>query len=313
MSSNLFRFAYFGLPLGALALARAGFVPRVIVLGHTDAPGARRVQRQLGQDTLVLPKPELSDPDVVRSLADVRPEALLCWFYPKQIPAAVLRLAPRGAFGAHPSLLPRWRGPDPYFWAIYSGDRETGVSLHRLDEEYDTGAVIAQETLTIDPRENAWRLAKRLDRPALSLLVRCAEALAAGAALLGTAQDESGATPAPAPDDTLLSIDWTRPVAEIVRLVRAAAPYPGASTEFGDELVELLDAHPYPASLPRVLEPRDAVWTPEGLVVRAGDGGVVVNRLRDVDGRVWCGGELADLFPDGLARVGFEPANRPER
>jgi methionyl-tRNA formyltransferase len=307
MSSNLFRFAYFGLPLGALALARAGFVPALIVLGHTDTPGARRVRRQLGKRALILARPELSDPDVVATLASARPEAILSWFYPKQLPACVLRLAPRGAFGAHPSLLPRWRGPDPTFWAIYSGDRETGVSLHRLDDEYDTGAVIDTERVTIGDRDTAWRLAKRLDRPGLALMVRCARALSAGAELVGVAQDDTLATSAPLPDEQLLSIDWTRPADDIVRLVRAAAPYPGASAELGDELVEILEATAYARALPRVLEPRDAVWTPEGLVVRAGDRGVLVHTARDADGVLHRGEALSQLFPGPLARLFFAP------
>jgi methionyl-tRNA formyltransferase len=307
MSSNLFRFTYFGLPLGALALAHAGFVPTLIVLGHTDTPGARRVRRQLGKRALILARPELSDPDVVATLASARPDAILSWFYPKQLPACVLRQAPRGAFGAHPSLLPRWRGPDPTFWAIYSGDRETGVSLHRLEAEYDTGAVIDSERLTIGERDTAWRLAKRLDRPGLALMVRCARALAAGAELVGVAQDDTLATGAPLPDEQLLSIDWTRPADEIVRLVRAAAPYPGASAELGDELVEILEATPYARALPRALEPCDAVWTPEGLVVRAGDRGVLVHGVRDADGATRRGEDLEQLFSEPLARLFFAP------
>lgn len=305
MSSNRFRFAYFGLPLGALALARAGFVPRLIVLGHTDAPGARRVRRVLGRRALILAKPDLHDAAVVAAIASTRPEAILSWFFPKQIPRQVLQLSPRGAFGAHPSLLPRWRGPDPYFWAIYSGDRETGVSLHRLEAEYDTGAVIESERVEIPAEDNAWKLAKRLDKPALSLLLRGARALAAGDALRGIAQDDAQATDAPAPSEALLSIDWRRPAAEIVRLVRAAAPYPGAGATLGDEQVELLSTSVYPQPLPRVLAPRDAVLTPAGLVVCAGDGGVLVTRARDAEGAVLTGDELEDLFPDPLARVHF--------
>ncbi|MEY4511858.1 MAG: hypothetical protein RLZZ450_3980 [Pseudomonadota bacterium] len=308
MSSNLFRFAYFGLPLGALALARAGFVPSVVVLGHTDTPGARRVRRVLGKRALLLARPDLDDPAVIAALASVRPEAILSWFYPKRLPERVLRLAPRGAFGAHPSLLPRWRGPDPTFWAIYSGDHETGVSLHRLEAEYDTGAVIACERLAIGANDTAWRLAKRLDRPGLALMVRCAGALSAGDELRGVPQDDTLATPAPLPDEQLLSIDWARPADEIVRLVRAAAPYPGASAELGDELVDVLEATPYEPALPRALEPCDAVWTPAGLVVCAGDRGVLVSAARDDAGELLRGDALQELFPEPLARVHFRPA-----
>ncbi len=148
------RFAYFGLPLGALALASRGVGPVVACIGHPDAPGMARLRATLGRaGTLVLGRPDLDDAGVVPALAASRPDAILSWFWPRCVPARVLALAPRGAFGVHPSLLPRWRGPDPYFWAIRSGDLVTGVTLHRLDERYDTGAVVAQHILRIDPRD----------------------------------------------------------------------------------------------------------------------------------------------------------------
>ena len=303
MSSNPPRIAYFGLPLGALALSRAGFTPLVVVLGHTDAPGARRVRRVLGRRALVLGKPDLDDASVRDVLASARPDALLSWFYPKRIPEPVLRLAPRGAFGAHPSLLPRWRGPDPYFWALFSGDVVTGVTLHRLEREYDTGALIDHVEVPVGPRDNAYRLAKRLDAPGLRLMLACAARLAAGDALLGTSQDAARVTEAPAPDEALLEIDWHEPADVIVRLVRAAAPYPGASAQIGDEVVEVLEAARHPAPLPRALEPADAVWTGQGLVIRAADAGVQIRRVRHEDGRTSQGAALHALFPGGLARL----------
>ena len=304
MSSLLPRIAYFGLPLGALALIRAGFVPELIVLGRTSALGSRRLLR-VARGVPRLELPDWSDACNLQQIAAARPDAILSWFYPKQIPESVLALAPRGAFGTHPSLLPRWRGPDPYFWAIYSGDVETGVSLHRLEREYDTGPVIAQRRLTIAGSDDSWSLAKRLDRPALALLVECARRLAAGDGLEGVEQDGASATPAPQPDDDMLAIDWTQSAARLVQLVRAAAPYPGATTELGEELVEVVRARPYDRPLPRALAPADAVLTSAGVVVCAGDGGVVIEAVRCESGALLRGTEVAALFPEGLARVGF--------
>src|SRR4051794_6957286 len=110
MSSHVPRFAYFGLPLGALALLRAGFVPDVVVLGRTHAPGTRRLQRVLHPAVPCFVRPAPDDPRIATALDARGVEALLSWFYPQAIPAALLARAPRGAFGAHPSLLPRWRG-----------------------------------------------------------------------------------------------------------------------------------------------------------------------------------------------------------
>ncbi|HEY6879676.1 MAG TPA: formyltransferase family protein, partial [Polyangiales bacterium] len=255
----------------------------------------------------LLERPDLGDERCQRALAEVGADALLSWFYPKQVPLSVLQRFPRGAFGTHPSLLPRWRGPDPYFWAIHEGDLETGVSLHRLEAEYDTGSVIAQERLTIDPCEDSFQLAKRLDRPALRLLVECARRLREGDPLEGVAQDPAAVTLAPKPEPEQLEIDWEASAAQIVRLVRAAAPYPAASCELGTELVEVVRAAVYPRALPRALEPCDAVWTPSGLVVRAGDAGVLIERVRTEQGELLRGSELTRLFPEGLTHVHFEP------
>jgi methionyl-tRNA formyltransferase len=301
--TSALRIAYVGLPLGALALARAGFAPCSICLGHPAAPGARRLRGQLGPGTLLLGKPDLNDASVCATLASARPDVLLSWFWPTRIPASVLALGQRGAFGVHPSLLPRWRGPDPYFWAIYSGDSETGVTLHRLATDYDTGAVVVQERLAIHARENAWALARRLDRLGLALLVQAARALSAGAPLLGSPQDEADASAAPPPPEALLSIDWRQDAGAIERLVRAAAPYPGALAELGGQVVEVLEVEPFDGPLPRALLPADAVEVQGRVVVRAGRGALALVRVRTADELVLRGARIATLFSRGLASI----------
>jgi methionyl-tRNA formyltransferase len=301
--TSALRIAYVGLPLGALALAAAGFTPCCVCLGHPDAPGARRLRRRLPPGTLLLGKPDLAAPSVQSALASARPEVLLSWFWPTRVPDAVLALAPRGAFGVHPSLLPRWRGPDPYFWAIFSGDHETGVTLHRLAAEYDTGAVVEQVRLPMRAGENAWALARRLDRPGLRLLVRAAQALDAGEVLTGSPQREVDASSAPAPSEALLSIDWQQDAHAITRLVRAAAPYPGALAELGGEVIEILAAEAVDVALPQALQPADAVLAGGRVVVRAGIGAVALDRVRTEDQRVLRGDRIATLFPRGIATI----------
>lgn len=290
------KIAYFGLPLGALRLASAGFAPGVICLGHPDAIGGRRVRRRLSCRALILGKPDLEAAPIQDTLRSYAPDVILSWFWPKRIPRAVLALAPRGAFGTHPSLLPLWRGPDPYFWAIYAGDQQTGVSLHRLEAEYDTGAVIAQRKVAIAARDDAWSLAKKLDRPALTLLVECAERLTRGEALLGEPQQDADAIEAPQPDEDVLSIVWKRPVAGILRLVRAAAPEPGARTLLDDQEVDVLRARRFEGTLPKALTPGDAVMCQDGVVIAAKDGGILLERVRQEDGKLLQGRAVATLF-----------------
>jgi len=193
----------------------------------------------------------------------------------------VLAIAP--AVGVHPSLLPRHRGPDPYFWAIDAGDETTGVTAHLLEPEYDAGPVLARREVRIDPAWDAWRLARALDRPSLALLRETVRAYAAGRPPTPVKQDDSLATAAPAPTEEDLALRWTWPAERLARRVRAAAPYPGAWTEIGDELVILTRVRPT-SDFPRALEPGEAAVRRDGIaVVRAADAALelVAGRAED--------------------------------
>jgi methionyl-tRNA formyltransferase len=297
------RIAYFGLPLGAVVLARAGFAPVVTSLGHPDGIGARRLRRAPSR-TLLLGKPSLEDGEIVRLIASARPDVVLSWFWPRRIPQRVLSLAPRGAFGVHPSLLPRHRGGDPYFHAILAGDAETGVTLHRLDADYDTGAIVDAIPLAIREGENAWQLARRLDRPSLALLVRCATRLARGEALDGTPQDEARATAAEPPTEDELAIDWHASTEHVTRLVRAASPHPGATALLGEALVSIVEASAR-EDAPAALEPGEAFFASGRVRVKTSDGAVELDVVRIEDserepaGAILRGEAIARLIPSG--------------
>ena len=232
---------------------------------------------------------------MVAAIRDARPDLVVSWFWTKKIPSAVRAVAPLGAFGVHPSLLPRHRGPDPYFWAILRGDPVTGVTAHYLEDEYDTGALLGARELAIDPSWDAWTLARRLDRPSLELLRATARAFASGRPPPAVAQDESRVTGAPAPSDDDLAIRWSADAAAVVRLVRAAAPWPGAVTEIGDATLSITRAEAT-SSVPRALEPGEACAVDGVVVVRARDAGVRLLEARTDDDEVITASGLAALL-----------------
>jgi methionyl-tRNA formyltransferase len=245
---------------------------------------------------LLLGAPSLEDGGIAEVLASARCDLILSWFWPKKIPERVLRLAP--AFGVHPSLLPRWRGPDPYYWAIRAGDAQTGVSLHRLEPEYDTGRVVAQRRVAIEAHDDGWTLARKLDRPSLALLVDCARRFGAGETLDGIGQDEALATEAPQPEEEALALDFDCSASEIERWVRAARPEPGARAELGDALVTFLDVSIDASPVPGGLAVGEA-WIEHGVVrIRCGEGAIRVDLVRDEDeeGIEKSGEALADLL-----------------
>lgn len=274
------RIAFVGLPLAALLLAHDGHEIVWAGVCRRDALGVRRLRRTLGEKVLLVP-------DLAKHAASVRalaPDLVVSWFWTKKIPASFRAAGRLGALGVHPSLLPRHRGPDPTFWAIDAGDAETGVTAHELEDDYDTGAILGVERLTIDPRWNAWTLAKRLDRPSLRLLRKTVQSYGNPSGVPRVAQDESQATDAPAPRDEDLEIRWSWDADRVVRRIRAASPWPGAFTDIGGDTLVVTDAR-VTDDFPRVLAPGQAFVRKDGIaVVRAADKAVELLAGRPDDG-----------------------------
>lgn len=265
------RIAFFGLPLAACLLAHDGH-EIVYAAICRRAPGLRRLSTRAAPGRTKL-RPDMADPQAVAALraqlTGAAPDLVVSWFWTSKLPPAILEVAP--AIGVHPSLLPRHRGPDPYFWAIDSGDAMTGVTAHELDTDYDTGAILGQREIAIDAKWNAWQLARALDRPSLALLRDVVRAYAERRPPRARAQDSRAATLAPEPTDADLAIVWSWPAARIERRVRAAAPWPGAFTSIGDRTVTLSHVRATP-DFPRALEPGEAAVRSDGVaVVRASD------------------------------------------
>jgi len=155
------------------------------------------------------------------------------------LPKAVLDAPRFGCLNIHASLLPRWRGAAPIQRAIMAGDTKTGVSIMAMEAGLDTGPVLMREAVTIGPQETAGGLHDRLSGLGARLIV---EALARLDDLVPEPQPETGATYAAKIDKAEARVDWSRPAAEVDRLIRGLSPFPGAWCEAGGERVKLLAA-----------------------------------------------------------------------
>jgi methionyl-tRNA formyltransferase len=304
------KIAFFGLPLAALLLASDGHDIVFAGICREGALGTRRLRRLLRERVVM--RPDVSSVATRARVVDAKPDLIVSWFWVTQIPKSLLEVAPRGALGVHPSLLPRHRGPDPYFAAIDAGDVETGVSAHLLDEQYDTGAVLGRRAIRIEPEWNAWKLAKALDRPSLALLRDVVRAYAAGTPPIPEPQDDARATAAPLPTDDDLEIRWSDPAARIARRVRAAAPWPGAFTDIGGQLVVLTHVRAT-RDYPRALAPGEAAVRADGVaVVRAADDALELHAGRsegdddDDDERTLSAADLA-----AIVRAARAPQSSP--
>ncbi|WP_413717635.1 methionyl-tRNA formyltransferase [Silicimonas sp. MF1-12-2] len=153
------------------------------------------------------------------------------------LPQPVLDAPTHGCLNIHASLLPRWRGAAPIHRAIMAGDSETGVCIMQMEAGLDTGPVLLREATPIDPEETTGDLHDRLSAMGARLIV---EALARLPELQPQSQSEEGVTYAQKIDKAEARIDWTRPAAEVDRLIRGLSPFPGAWCEIGGERIKLL-------------------------------------------------------------------------
>jgi methionyl-tRNA formyltransferase len=156
------------------------------------------------------------------------------------LPQAVLDAPRLGCLNIHASLLPRWRGAAPIQRAVMAGDAETGVCIMQMAAGLDTGPVLLREATQIGAQDTAGDLHDRLSAMGARLIMA---ALADLPALSPEPQAEAGVTYAAKIDKAEARVDWTRPAAEVDRLIRGLSPFPGAWCELGGERIKLLRSH----------------------------------------------------------------------
>src|SRR6185295_14179494 len=129
----------------------------------------------------------------------------------------------------HASLLPKYRGAAPVAWAIWKGERETGVCIIRMTTGLDAGDILARGVLAINDDETAGELESRLGPVGAKLAVEVADRLEGGP-VAGDPQDKTQATKAPKLTKEMGQIDWAQPAASVSRQIRAMQPWPTAYT-----------------------------------------------------------------------------------
>ncbi len=110
------------------------------------------------------------------------PDLIVVANFSQIIRSKVREIPKLGVVNFHPSLLPKYRGPMPYFWVIKNGEKKSGVSVHFIDEGIDTGDIIMQRELSLLPNETEKTLLTRTIELGAPLLVSSVESLIAGTA-----------------------------------------------------------------------------------------------------------------------------------
>lgn len=182
--------------------------------------------------------------------AEIQPDVVLMFGFSYRIPADLYEFPPLGFFNVHFSMLPAYQGPDPLFWQIKNGETSGGVSIHKVDAGFDTGAVVMQQPVPFIPGET-WGIADgRHGAVALNLIVQLMEKLKSAEGIEELPVDQSLASyyPRAAADD--VAIDWdVQTAAQVEAQVNASNPGAGgAVTTFKQQLVRILEVSPVEAT-----------------------------------------------------------------
>lgn len=189
----------------------------------------------------VIQPEKLRESGAMEQLRTWSPDVIVVAAFGQILRQEVLDLPRFGCINVHASLLPRWRGAAPINTAILHGDEETGVTVMKMDAGLDTGPILGQRSVRIEPHETAGSLFDKLSTLGADLLLDTLPGYLAGE-IQPRPQPEEGSTYAPMlkKEDGLL--DFSHPARELERKVRAFNPWPGAYFEWDGNLLKVHSA-----------------------------------------------------------------------
>lgn len=205
-----------------------------------QAPPVKMAALELGLPILQTEK--IRQPEVFQQLTNMKPDVIIVAAFGQILRQEVLDLAPFGCVNIHASLLPRWRGAAPIQACILAGDTETGISIMKLDAGVDTGPVLSQRRIAIDPEDTSGSLFEKLATLGGELLMDTLPDYLSGK-IKPQPQDGEKSTYAPMlkKEDGLL--DPSQPAKILARRVRAFNPWPGTYFLMNETLLKVHAAH----------------------------------------------------------------------
>lgn len=157
----------------------------------------------------------------------------------RMLPKVVWEMPSFGTFNLHASLLPNYRGAAPINWAIINGETKTGVTTFFIDDKIDTGAMILNSEIAIEPEENAGQLHDRLMLLGSETVIETLKIIESGNVTTTVQEDDAEIKTAYKLNKENCKIDWTKSGDEINNLIRGLSPYPASWCFLKDKEEEL--------------------------------------------------------------------------
>ena len=243
----------------------------------------------------------LTDIKTQETIARLEADVLIVVAYGLILPRAVLDIPRLGCINVHGSILPKWRGAAPIQRAIEAGDRESGVTVMQMDVGLDTGPMLTICRCAIDDKETSASLYPKLAVLGAQALINTLEKMHSGTAV-GIAQDSTQSSYADKIAKQESLIDWSAPVTEIERRIRAFNPFPAAYSLVNGQRIKIWLAsavsRDYPGVPGEILSADD-----DGLLVKCGNGALLISTIQLAGKSKMCVAEVlksrASIFSPG--------------
>lgn len=237
------------------------------------------------KNNLEIFQPEnLKEEKFLRCLKDLKPDLFVVAAYGKIIPQEALGIPRIIPLNIHASLLPKYRGAAPINWVLINGEKETGVTLIKMNELMDAGEIISQESLEIKNDDTAITLREKLSSLASNLLLKTIEYIKSNKFSL-VAQNEKDVTYAPKLKKTDGLINWNSKSVEIHNRIRGLLSWPGSFTYFKGKILKVYQAQIQPLKEPGFLPGQITRISSDAIVVATSDASLKIKMLQIESGK----------------------------
>lgn len=182
---------------------------------------------------------------IQRAIKEYKPTIGIVFGFSFKIPPAVYTMPPNGFYNIHPGPLPSYRGPDPVFRQIKNREPYATVTIHKIDDGFDSGPVVLSERIRLSVTDTHGLLTTRLSELATIMVATLMKMAVFETQIPSRVQDESKANYYKRQAAADISINWqTMNAADMVALINACNPWnKGAVTKINNKILRLLAAH----------------------------------------------------------------------
>jgi len=251
------------------SLVSMGCKPLLLVTRHEKGPFPYYPLSNIATDAAEMDIPVSYGEEGEKKAQELLPDIIIVGTYHRILSTQLVTSA-KYAFNFHPALLPKYRGPCPFFWVLMNGEHETGVTVHYITDRFDEGDIALQMKIPVRQDETQGSLREKLailsaaaTRELLSNLVK--------GKLQAVKQDEAAATYYPKIPESKKYIDFTAGIEKVMQQIRALTPWPGAMLEGGIKIKSVHKMHS--------TQPELSSYADEHVVIKIGD----VSLLLEVD------------------------------